>query len=422
MARIGFVACCKTKGLRAMPAAALYRSALFRKSLLAALDACDKVYILSAKHGVIPCNEIIEPYDVTLKTMRRSDREAWGLRVKPQLASLLRARDVAVMYCGEEYLAPLRAPLEVMKVSIEVPLGSLSLGARLKELVQLNDESTLRLMNSDFLNLLRKLWGAQRGGRRFDETSGRLPWPSRGVYFICEQSSGLSGGRMPRVVRVGTHAVSQGSRTSLWDRLSTHRGTNGGGGSHRSSIFRLHVGRAWARHMPSSEWPATWAQGQSAPRSVRDTEKALEWEVSRIIGTMRVLWLDVPDEPGPNSERAYLERNAIALLSRVGLLDATGSPDWLGRSSGDWRIAASGLWNLNHVFAKPDAKLIERLSRAVADTVGQAAVHEPSQTAEAPEQQMDFFKGEVNGGGDARGADDQGNSASDRSSAGAAPS
>lgn len=374
-----------------MPAASLYQSALFRKSLLAALDTSDKVYILSAKHGIISCNEIIEPYDVTLKTMHRSEREAWGLRVQPQLDFLLHARDTAVMYCGEEYFAPLRAHFERLNVTVEMPLGSLSLGARLQYLIKCNEEVTLRQTGAEFTQLLHLLWAAQGSGRRIDETNGRLPWPSRGVYFILEAGRGIRGGRMPKVIRVGTHAVSKGSKTSLWNRLSTHRGTAGGSGSHRSSIFRLHVGRAWARHTVSSEWPVTWAQGQTASRGVRDAEQELEREVSKIIGAMRVIWLDIADDAGPTSERAYLERNAIGVLSRIGLLDAVGSPAWLGRRSADWRIATSGLWNLNHVFVKPDAMFIARLMDAVERTIGRKVSVAINSKALAQEQQMEFF-------------------------------
>ena len=46
-----------------------------------------------------------------------------------------------------------------------------------------------------------------------------------------------------RVVRVGTHALTSSSRTTLWKRLSQHKGQKAsGGGNHRGSIFRLLVG------------------------------------------------------------------------------------------------------------------------------------------------------------------------------------
>ena len=72
--------------------------------------------------------------------------------------------------------------------------------------------------------------------------------------------------------------------------------------------------------------------------------------VSRYIGTMPFLFLGVEDEPGPASERGFIERNTIALLSayREASPDPS-SPGWLGGSSDRERVRLSGLWNNNHV-------------------------------------------------------------------------
>ncbi|MEA1015388.1 DUF6884 domain-containing protein [Sphingosinicella sp. LY1275] len=370
MARIAFVACSKTKAKEVMPAAALYTSPLFKKSLLAALDLADKVYILSAEHGVLDLGESVAPYDTTLKTMPRDARLAWGARTGEQLTKVLRSRDTAVMLCGEEYLAPLRPKLDAIGVALELPLDTLPLGVRLQKLSQMNDEARLRSDMARFNQYAKRLWNAQNGGRQIAETSGRMEWPQRGVYLVLDAGGAATRSGMPRITRVGTHAVSIGSRTSLWDRLSTHRGTLAGGGSHRSSIFRLHVGRAWMQYAPSALWPASWSEGQSAPRDVREGEIPLEAQVSRLIGAMRILWLDVDDEPGAASERAYIERNLIGLLSRAGLLWGAEWHGWLGRHAADWRIATSGLWNLNHIYSKPDHECIERFAEAVAHTIG----------------------------------------------------
>lgn len=391
MSRIGFVACSKTKSALRLPAAALYTSPLFRKSLLAACDRSDKVYILSAKHGLLECSEIVEPYDVTLKTMKKPDRIAWGRRIGLQLDAVLRPRDTAVLFCGAEYIAPLRAEFDRLKTTVETPLDTLSLGPRLSLLRKLNDEASLRETGAAFLRVMQHLWVAQSGGRRIEETTGRQPWPSRGVYFVLAGHS-QTRGSMPRIVRVGTHAVSKGSKTTLWDRLSTHRGTAVGGGSHRSSIFRLHVGRAWARYDEAGDWPESWANGQSAPAIVRQGEESLERKVSALIGAMRVVWLDVDDEAGPTSERAYIERNAIGLLSRLGLLQSRTEADWLGYNSPDWRIAASGLWNLNHAFQRPDPDFIERLTRAAEQTMGRSlAITNVTERSHPMRDQLSFL-------------------------------
>ena len=64
-----------------------------------------------------------------------------------------------------------------------------------------------------------------------------------------------------RVVRVGTHALKAGSKSTLWGRLSQHRGTaRAGGGNHRGSIFRLLVGIALARRS-GIPLPPSWGLG-----------------------------------------------------------------------------------------------------------------------------------------------------------------
>jgi len=103
---------------------------------------------------------------------------------------------------------------------------------------------------------------------------------------------------VPRIVRVGTHAVSSGSKTTLWGRLRAHKGNNDGRGNHRGSIFRLHAGMALMAKDPQLMFP-TWGRGSSAPKKMREAEVPLEKLVSAYIGRMTVIWIDVDDGPGP---------------------------------------------------------------------------------------------------------------------------
>ncbi len=163
------------------------------------------------------------------------------------------------------------------------------------------------------------------------------------------------------MVRVGTHAVSSGSRTKLWQRLHTHQGHADGRGNHRGSIFRKRVGEAllsvgqYPEHLHS-----TWGNGSSAPKPVCIAEQPLEIEVSRYIGQMPLLWLEVNDEPSKESHRAYLERNSIALLSNFSKpqIDRP-SPHWLGFKTTQGTIRDSGLWNTNHVDETYDADFLD---------------------------------------------------------------
>ncbi|SDL31941.1 hypothetical protein SAMN04488026_107811 [Aliiruegeria lutimaris] len=81
---------------------------------------------------------------------------------------------------------------------------------------------------------------------------------------------------------------------------------------------------------------------------------------------MPFLWLEVNDEPGPDSLRGYIERNSIALLSNSGKapLDPP-SFDWLGRSCNRNRVRASGLWNQNHVEECYDPAFLDTLERLI---------------------------------------------------------
>lgn len=201
-----------------------------------------------------------------------------------------------------------------------------------------------------FYALLDELEERLDGARRLADSSGHMGWPKRGVYFFREpQEVRTDTGTAARIVRVGTHGLKAGSRSTLWGRLAQHKGTaRSGGGNHRGSIFRLVVGASlMARDGPCC---STWGQGSSAPREVREGERSMEQAVSDVVGEMPFLWLAVEDDPGPSSSRGYIERNAIALLSNYGRepIDPP-STHWLGHFSDREKIAQSGLWNSNHV-------------------------------------------------------------------------
>ncbi len=217
-----------------------------------------------------------------------------------------------------------------------------------------------------FYSILETLEHTMGGARKLANCSGRMEWPRRGVYFFRECGEYRSDtGEGPRIVRVGTHALKAGSDTRLWTRLSQHRGQpSTGGGNHRGSIFRLIVGAALIRR-DELEF-LTWGNGNTAERTVRDGELALEREVSRVIGDMSFLWVPIEDDAGPESRRGYVERNAIALLSNYNKpsLDPP-SQDWLGHHSDREQVRTSGLWNQNHVEETYDPAFLDSLNEFV---------------------------------------------------------
>ena len=205
------------------------------------------------------------------------------------------------------------------------------------------------------------------GGYRYlRDCSGRLGWPARGVYFFFEPGeTRTDSGGGGRVVRVGTHAVSAGSKTTLWHRLSQHRGTESGGGNHRGSVFRQIVGMALGA-TDGDLALATWGQGQSAPRSTREAEGEVEAAVSRRIGEMPFLWIGIDDEASKHSDRDYIEKNTIGLLSNAaapeGMQIDPPSSDWLGNRCPRVEMRLSGLWNSKHVYRPYEPEFLDRLA------------------------------------------------------------
>ena len=74
------------------------------------------------------------------------------------------------------------------------------------------------------------------------------------------------------------------------------------------------------------------------------------------------------DNPGPESDRANLERYAIALVSNYDrpLIDPR-LEDWLGMDSPSEAIRNSGHWNVNHIEESHDRKFLDRLEEAIED-------------------------------------------------------
>jgi hypothetical protein len=219
----------------------------------------------------------------------------------------------------------------------------------------------------DFYAVLDDLAATLGGPSTLASCNGRSAWLKRGIYFFFEPGEiRTDSGAGARVVRVGTHALTATSSSTLWGRLSQHRGqAKSGGGNHRGSIFRLIVGASLIERK-SYLFP-TWGQGSSAPSEVRAGELALELEVSKVIGAMPFLWLAVDDQPGPDSARGLIERNAIALLSNFGKapLDPP-SAGWLGHQCNREKVRKSGLWNSNHVDEVCDPCFLDVMAGLVA--------------------------------------------------------
>ncbi len=219
-----------------------------------------------------------------------------------------------------------------------------------------------------FYGIMENLEKRLGGKRVLEKCDGRMSWPRRGIYFFFnEDENRAHSGTGPRVVRIGTHALEEKSKTTLWERLRQHRGTligrYPGGGSQRGSVFRKHVGFAIINKRkiicPS------WGEDHIS-KEERDLEYEVEKEVSDYIRKMPFLWLKVDDVPDLNSMRAFIERNAIALLSNYNRdqIDPQ-SENWLGKYSKNEKVRRSGMWNDDYTDKKHDTLFLDILQNLI---------------------------------------------------------
>lgn len=76
------VACVKSKRDRPCCADEMYISDLFQKSMAYARALKPaRIFILSAKYGLLSLGDVIAPYELTLKTMKAAARKEWAQSV-----------------------------------------------------------------------------------------------------------------------------------------------------------------------------------------------------------------------------------------------------------------------------------------------------------------------------------------------------
>ena len=109
-------------------------SALFSKAYRYALKKYDLIGILSAKYGLLLPEEIIEPYDQTLKTMKKNQKQKWAIQVNNELSLKFDVEIISRVYfhAGKDYRDHLLPLIEQRKIDVEIPLKGLTYGRQLK--------------------------------------------------------------------------------------------------------------------------------------------------------------------------------------------------------------------------------------------------------------------------------------------------
>jgi cytoplasmic iron level regulating protein YaaA (DUF328/UPF0246 family) len=124
---ISFVACCKLKSSKKTTAEKMYISPLFKLSLEYAKKNSDKVFILSAKYGLLALDDIIDPYNETLNTKTENEIKEWSNNILKQIRKLELEDSDFLYLCGSNYKKYIEKKLKGSD-----PMNGLSLGYRLQ--------------------------------------------------------------------------------------------------------------------------------------------------------------------------------------------------------------------------------------------------------------------------------------------------
>lgn len=132
MSRICLISCVSLKGSAPVPAAQLYRSALFAKTRAYAETTADAWYILSAEHGLLRPDALVAPYDRTLNTMNAPERRAWAALVTEQMRCILPPAEEVVVLAGERYRENIVDWLTERFSRVTIPMAGLTIGRQLQ--------------------------------------------------------------------------------------------------------------------------------------------------------------------------------------------------------------------------------------------------------------------------------------------------
>jgi len=103
MKKIILISCVSKKLNKKTRARDLYISPLFKYNLKYAKSLNpDKIFILSAKHGLIDLNDKIEPYDKTLNKMSKAERQEWAKNVINKLKNIVNLEKDKIIFLDLE--------------------------------------------------------------------------------------------------------------------------------------------------------------------------------------------------------------------------------------------------------------------------------------------------------------------------------
>lgn len=343
--KIALVSCSKKKQTYPCQAKGLYSaSQLFSLSYRYAEMLAEKVYILSAKYGLVERTQVLAPYNLNLGDLPENRQMDWANYVLGQMRQRFDLQhDTFIILAGQNYYRNLLPHL----ANWELPLGNLQLEARIEFLqwqLQIHGKRTTctagpETSSNDITALnLHRLFNSLP--RYHWQDIDQIPFQN-GIYIMFEKGETYRG--YPRIVRVGTHT----SDGRLKRRLQDHFIKENKDGS----IFRKNVGKAILNenHDPYlSIWSLDTSRMETSGLADVDREQTVERCVSQ--------WLRenisfAVFEVESREQRLRMETAIIAQLHLAS--DFLPSEHWLGRWSPEAEIRESGMWLKDGLHGRP---------------------------------------------------------------------
>jgi hypothetical protein len=331
-------------------------SSLFSKQYEYAKSCCDKVFIMSAKYGLLDVDSLIEPYDITLNDFSSSEISVWASNVYSELKRKTDVvHDTYYFFAGKNYYSDLIRYLP----NYRLPLQGLKFGERLSKLDGLlikrsqsntGNQTICDKLHELFLSLPRYNW----------ETISNIKF-TNGIYIVFEKGEVYKG--KERIVRVGTHK----SDGRLKERLRDHFLKENKDGS----IFRKNIGKAMLNR-DGDAYLQIWSLDTSKIENQSfvdwDKQKQIEKRVSEY---MRRAFSIVVFQVDSKDERLRFEEGIISSLNYEPTFIA--SPKWNGHYSTEFEIRESGMWlkqGLNgQVLTDDDFEVIENLCSGINNVI-----------------------------------------------------
>ena len=319
MTKIVLISCVKQKLSSKAKARNLYISDLFKKSLkYAEMQNPDKIYILSAKYGLLKLDRIIEPYEKTLNKMPVKERNEWAANVLKQLRSISDLKkDEFIILAGDKYRQNLLP--HIKKYSI--PMKGISF---------FKQKSFLKYA------ILKKTKNCQELHELFNNLpKHRFPYddkqiPKSGVYILFEKNELAHDTN--RIVRIGTHT----GKNQLRSRLKQHFIQE----NKDRSIFRKNIGRALLNKTEDpflEQWEIDLTTREAKQKHAHkiDTKKKNLTE-KKITKYIQDNFSFTTIQINNKKERLKLESKLISTINQCPICKPSNS--WLGNKSPKFKI------------------------------------------------------------------------------------